>query len=392
MTKKHFPSGPFKISSFLFVFAALSSPAAVWAEAPVDFETLYNAADLSSVTEAAELPDMPKSYAVNYTLKGILTRAEGLPADAGGGQGKAFLHVADGRVFELELSDSKAKKYDGKSVIVLGKVKESDELSLLKVEEIAEYTPSSEEVVLPKFLAKRRPARLLADDGSVMTISNVRWSTGTILESEFDWATAKIRPDMIKNAYFVKKPFPPEWIAGHSLLLFTFKDGGLTDDKGNKSAGLVISVEAYLTEGQTYSITQGLKNNFFIVWTLATWEDYASRVVQYEKDAPKLILYPFNFGDSQKSALLRESLKQATVNRAGEYYHTVTNSCTNNLVIVINNVLPDSKKIRMWTIPSLVYNFRATMPVWVPPLLQKKGIIGGELPAIDINNFGSFQP
>ncbi|HMM61273.1 MAG TPA: DUF4105 domain-containing protein, partial [Candidatus Rifleibacterium sp.] len=86
---------------------------------------------------------------------------------------------------------------------------------------------------------------------------------------------------------------------------------------------------------------------------------------------------------SQK--LLLESVRQAGVNRSGEFYHTTRNNCTNNLLVLMNKV--GDKKLRFWTIPSMIYNVRATMPTMVPKYLQGKGLIGKELPAVTAENF-----
>ena len=77
----------------------------------------------------------------------------------------------------------------------------------------------------------------------------------------------------------------------------------------------------------------------------------------------------------------------AAVNRDGEFYNTVTNSCCNNLVIVINGVVPEQQRVKMWTVPYLVYNLAATIPVKVPGTLQAKGLLGPELPTINAANY-----
>ena len=67
-------------------------------------------------------------------------------------------------------------------------------------------------------------------------------------------------------------------------------------------------------------------------------------------------------------------------------------NCTNNLIIVINRVLPEAQRITMWTIPYLAYNLRATMPVWVPKYLQGKGLLGPELGEVNASNYRNPLP
>ena len=220
-----------------------------------------------------------------------------------------------------------------------------------------------------------------------MTVGNVRWLYNqNPQEGAFDWATAVIKPELVKEVYFVKKPFAPEWIAAHSLLAFTFEKGGLVDANGNESTALVLTIEAFLREGQVYDLKAGLKDNFGIVWLLTSWEDYVTRTALVDK--ARLIPYAVkNLTHQQKADMIRESVRLAAVNREGEYYHTITNNCTNNLLIVINRVLPENRRIRMWTIPYLAYNVRATMPVMVPKYLQGKGLLGPELGVINDTNY-----
>ncbi len=344
----------------------------------------FNAEDLQALTAQAmqeqrlALPDLPaeKKWGVSYVLTGALSIQED----------KVILNTADGRVFELDYSVRKAKRFDGHSVKVEAKAKQADDMAVMKVGDIEAYDPSAE-LKLPPYLSKRRPAKVLDSNPAAMTVANVRWLYNTRPDNDnFDWATAVIKPELVKEVYFVKKPFAPEWIAAHSLLAFTFEKGGLTDAAGNESQALVLTIEAFLREGQVYDLKAGLKKNFGIVWLLTTWEDYVARTALIDK--ARLIPYAVkNLSHAQKADMVREGVRLAGVSREGEYYHTITNNCTNNLLIVMNRVLPENRRIRMWTIPYLAYNVRATMPVMVPGYLQGKKLLGPELPPINETNY-----
>ncbi|MCX5792696.1 MAG: DUF4105 domain-containing protein [Elusimicrobia bacterium] len=372
MTQKFFLSVP--LLSLFFSFAQARTN---------DFEDLQalNAAAIQAQgLDAAALP-ADKSWGVSYSLTGVLAIHEE----------RVFLNSPDGRVFQLDLSVRGARKFNGLSVRVEAKAKQADDMSVLKVVKVAVYNPAAE-IKLPPYQPNRRRAQVLSDSPDALTVGNVRWLYGsTPKKDSFDWATARIRPELIKEVYFIKKPFPPEWIAAHSLLAFTFAKGGLTDADGNEASALTLSIEAFLREGQEYGLVDGLKNKFGIVWLLTTWEDYAARSALMDK--ARLIPYAVkNLSHAQKVQLLRESVKLAAVNREGEYYHTITNNCTNNLIIVINRVLPEAQRITMWTIPYLAYNLRATMPVWVPKYLQGKGLLGPELGEVNAANYRNPLP
>ena len=113
------------------------------------------------------------------------------------------------------------------------------------------------------------------------------------------------------------------------------------------------------------------------------FRSYAAETCHF--DTKKLIVYPIKFSAEQNQKLLLESVRQAGVNRSGEFYHTTRNNCTNNLLVLMSKV--GDKKLRFWTIPSMIYNVRATMPTMVPKYLQGKGLIGKEFPAVTAENF-----
>jgi len=371
------------LKHLLFSVSLLSlfqSPAAAQALSQDALQALTAAA---AEAGAPQVPDVPadKKWGVSYVLNGVLSIQDET----------VRLNTADGRVFELDLSLRKARKFDGHSVKVEAKAKQADDLSVLKVSEIEAYNPAAE-IKLPPYLAKRKPALVLADTPEALTVANVRWQYNPYPQDDkFDWATATIKPELVKEVYFVKKPFAPEWIAAHSLLAFTFEKGGLTDANGNESQALVLTIEAFLREGQTYDLKEGLKNKFGIVWLLTTWEDYVTRTALV--DQARLIPYAVkNLSHAQKADMVREGVRLAGIDREGEYYHTITNNCTNNLLIVMNRVLPENRRIRMWTIPYLAYNVRATMPVMVPKYLQGKGLLGPELGVINDTNYKQPLP
>ncbi|MBI4352038.1 MAG: DUF4105 domain-containing protein [Elusimicrobia bacterium] len=354
---------------FILVFTPFTASAQ-----PADFARLENlgASQIKSLPlPGLELP-AEKKWGVAYSLKGLLKTEEG----------RVLLNTPDGRLFRLELSPKKAGKFNGKTVRVEALARQADDLSILKVGSIAEYTPKAGEIVPAPYQPRRRQARLLLDNGSDLVMGNVRELRGNLpLPDSFDWTTASMKPGLVKNVYFVKKPFAPEFLAAHSFFLFTFEKGGLTDGNGKEPAGLTLSIEARTRVGQSFSPLTGLGNAFGIIWHLATWEDYAARTIHLEKG--RLAPYPMKLSREEKVKVLRESMALAAVDREGEFYQTITNNCTNNLLIILNRVLPEDRRVKMWAIPYMIYNMRATMPLFVIKDLQQHGLLGVE--ALDIN-------
>lgn len=292
-----------------------------------------------------------------------------------------------GRTFILKVKASKVAKFNNEMVQVDGVAKNPDKPHDISVKKMRPSTEIIKASQIP-YNKMRRPAKLVSKTKEALKVKNVRWSflpKKDINGETHTWTTATIKPSLVENAYFILKPFPPEWLAAHSFMLFTFKPGGLIDAKGNESKGLVISIEAYLRDKEKYSLQQGLKNKFSIVWTVCTWEDYAAETFTKNSANKKFWPYKITFSKTNLQKLLVEGMKKASINRDGEYYHTTRNNCTNNLVIMLNKF--SNKKIRFWTVPKLVYNVRTTMPNLVPAYLLKKGVVGRRLTEVNAKNF-----
>lgn len=365
--------------SFLLVIA-LAVPAAAQ---NIDFSALEDF-DAAQIREQ-QLPDLQlpsdKSWGVNYILKGVVSLTEAGP----------YLNTVDGRLFKLDLSDRKARRFDGKAVIVEAQARQADDLSLLKVKEISEYEPKAGEIVPAPYQPRRRTATLIEAKDGLLVMGNVRMSSSEIpAPDSYEWTTMTVRPELIKNVYLIKKPFKPEIVAAHSFLVFTFERGGLKDANGREPMALALSIEGKTRVDQSFSPITGLKNSFGINWSLSTWEEYAARTIHEEKG--HLVPYPVLLNHAQKAALLRESMTQAAVDREGEFYHTIKNNCTNNLLILMNRVLPKERQIKLWTIPYMVYNVKATMPLMVIKNLQKKGLLGAEFTDINANTLHTVLP
>lgn len=360
---------------FLIALLMAGLPGAIPA---ADFADLQRLDARQVVGAGAPAAPAVEKWAVSYRLDGMLNIREG----------RIILNTSDGRLFTLQMDPALARAYDGAIVAVEGRVMQADDRDVLRVEAISPYTPP----VKPEPAAYdplQRRARVLSEENERLRVENVRWHKAG--PGEFDWATAAVKPGSIKDIYLIKQPFPPELLAAHSLLLFTFERGGLTDAGGKEAYGLVLSIEANLKQGQAYDPLAGLKNTYNIIWTLSTWEDYARRSVQVMNK--RLIPYKLaGFSKPQKSWLVRETLRQAGVNRDGEFYHTVTNNCTNNLLILMNRALPEIRRIPMWEVPYSVYNINATMPVFVPGYLQGRGLLGPELPEVTMTNLNLPLP
>lgn len=355
----------------LSLLISLAVPGAALAS---DFDALY-----SAPLPSPEPAPPSDRHAVTYVLRGLVTMYED----------KTVLNTEDGRVFILDMAKEQAAYFDNRLVEVWGKAGSSDDVSTIKVSSIELYTPDPAAAEPPPHKSKFRPAEFLGEDGGALEVGNMRWLEPAAASHDFSWASAAIRPGLIKEIYFVTKVQPPG-IAGHSLLFYEFEDGGVVDTAGRKSKGFFLSVESYAREGETYSLIAGFKKTYNILWLLTNFEDYVMYGAAFGKNW--MNFYPVLTDKAGREKMVRDTVEQATVNREGEWYHSTRNNCTNNLVMMINHSLPEERRVKMWTIPHLIYNFYATTPPMVPGYLGRKGVLGPKAFTIDRSNFREYIP
>lgn len=355
------------------LLVAISLALAGAAEAD-DFSDLY-----SSPLPRPETAAPADKHAVTYLLRGLVTA---YPE-------QTVLNTEDGRVLILEISKEQTAQFDNCTVEIWGKAEASDDVDTLQVYSIQEYTPDPGAPEPPPHKSKYRPAEFLGENNGALEVGNLRWLEPAAVSHDFSWVRAAIRPELIKNIYFVTKVQPPG-IAGHSLLFYEFNDGGFAAADGRRSKGFFLSVEAYTREGEGYTFLAGFRKTYNIIWLLTNFEDYAMYGAAFAKDW--LNFYPVLTDQAGRERMVRDTVEQASVNREGEWYHSTRNNCTNNLVMMINHGLSPDRRVEMWAIPNLIYNLYATTPPLVPVYLGLKGVLGPKAFTIDNENYRQYIP
>lgn len=227
---------------------------------------------------------------------------------------------------------------------------------------------------------KQRPAQLVnKTDAGVYQLANIRW--GFADASDYsnlqpEWRNATIDVNKVSDVLFIVKPFEPEWLAAHCLLIFRFSEP-FVSDRGEKADGFVLSIEARLQKGQKYSLMQGNFGKFFIVYQLGTEADYLQYCAIEKK---RLIPFKLKLTHGQKVELLKNTIEESVKNRDGEKYNTINNSCTNNLFILLNTVLPKEQKFREWILKKVIYNLGISFPRTAGKMLKKHKLVEEELP------------
>jgi hypothetical protein len=206
---------------------------------------------------------------------------------------------------------------------------------------------------------ERLPAASLS--GQVITIKDLRnfeYDTlGNATTLRYEDRTYDL--SKLQSVWFVLAPFDPENRGpAHSFLSFGFAD----------SQFVAISVEARREEGEQYSIAKGMLRKFEIMYVVGDERDLIRLRVANGDD---VYLYPIRTSPEKARALFVRMLQRANDLRTDpQFYNTLTNNCTTNILEHVNSVAP--KKIP--------YGREVLLPGYADELAIELGLLDSELP------------
>lgn len=192
-------------------------------------------------------------------------------------------------------------------------------------------------------------------DGPLITLHNVRNAT-YFDEDEYDLRhyDLQFRLDAIRTVDFVVVPFRDAPLLAHTMLSFGLSDG----------RHFVVSVEARLEQGETYSPVQGTLKKYELMYVVADEED----VIPLRTNVRQVDVFLFQGAASPEQAqhLLVDILQRLnSLSREPEFYDSLRNNCTTNLVQHVNTLSPG--KIRL--------DYRVLLPGHSDSLAYELGLI-----------------
>lgn len=163
-----------------------------------------------------------------------------------------------------------------------------------------------------------------------VTIENIRnfsyTSTSTYTPSYY---TKTVNLDTVRSVDFIVEPFK-DLGAAHTFLSFGFEDGSY----------LAISVEIRKEVGESFSPTKGVLREYELTYVIADERDVIDLRANHRKDT--VYLYPTIATPTEARALFVDMLRRAdAVAKNPEFYNTLTNNCTTNIVRHINTLRTD---------------------------------------------------
>ena len=135
--------------------------------------------------------------------------------------------------------------------------------------------------------------------------------------------------DQVHSLDFIVVPFKEMPSLAHTMLSFGLDDGRY----------FVFSVEARLEEGETYDPVAGALNEYELIWLVGTERD----LIQLRTRVRDVDVYLYRTKATPQQV---QQVFQAAAERVNqiagqpEYYHTLTNNCTTNIVDMVNRIKP----------------------------------------------------
>lgn len=133
----------------------------------------------------------------------------------------------------------------------------------------------------------------------------------------------------LESVDFILCPFTDSGALAHTMLSFGFRDGQF----------LAVSIEVRLEEGESYSAVGGAIRQFEIMYVLADERD----VIQLRTEIRKsdVYIYRCRFTPEEARAMFVDVLKRVnTLKIQPEFYDTLANNCTTNIIAHVNRVRP----------------------------------------------------
>ena len=136
--------------------------------------------------------------------------------------------------------------------------------------------------------------------------------------------------DKLETVWFIVTPFSRQWRGpAHTFVSFGFAD----------SQYVAISVEARREPGETYGPVTGLFRRFELMYVIGDERDLiGSRAAFGDYD---VYVYPIRATRERIRALFVEMLARSNaLATKPEFYNTLTNNCTSNVVDHVNHIVP----------------------------------------------------
>lgn len=199
------------------------------------------------------------------------------------------------------------------------------------------------------------PTATFDGNGDIVTLYNIRFTDYT---TDRDYTThyfnARYNLNDIRTMDMLEIPFPGMPTMAHVACSFGFADG----------RHLGVSVEARYEVGESYDPVAGLFNQFELIYIIADERDMIRLSTDYKKC--DVHLYRLKLTPMEVRGIFVDILNRANkLAVSPEFYKTVRNNCTTNIIDHINRVKPGA----------IPYEYRVLFPGLIDSFLFDIGLL-----------------
>lgn len=175
-------------------------------------------------------------------------------------------------------------------------------------------------------------AETQANEVTIHNIRNFTYASTTSFTENYYDKTFDV--SNLKRVWYVVEPFSGIPGSAHTFLSFEFEN----------EEYVAVSVEIRKEKGESFHPVKGLFNQYELTYVWGDEKDLVKLRSNYRKD--KVYVYPIKTTEEKTRALFLDMIARTNELKDNpEFYNTVTNTCTTNIVKHVNRVTP--KKIEM---------------------------------------------
>ena len=208
-------------------------------------------------------------------------------------------------------------------------------------------------------------------DGDQITLKNIR-SNRYLTNDDYvvNHYDRTININQIQSVDYVVVPFNNTPQIAHTLLSFGLDNGTY----------LGVSVEVRREKGEGYSAWRGLTRQLELMYVLADERDLIGvRTSHRDSD---VYIYPTVATPKQAQALFQSVVTRMNKLAADpEFYHTITNNCTTNLKLHVNELSPNR----------VPYDWKILLPGYSAEYAYELGLLDRRIPFEDLQALALVQ-
>lgn len=196
--------------------------------------------------------------------------------------------------------------------------------------------------------------------GDIVRVRNVR-NAFYRSTTDFDvhWEDRSYDLRRLQSVWYVVEPFATWRGPAHTFLSFGFGDGEY----------VAISVEIRKERGESFSPLLGLLRQYELTYIVGDERDLIGLRANHRHD--DVHLYPMRATHAAARALFVSMLVRANALAAQpEFYNTLTNTCTSNIVDHVNLIAPEP----------IPFSYKIVLPAYSDDLAFDLGMIDTDLP------------